>query len=136
GAKARGLADTPSDAALDYAGERADLALQLADHLGPMLTAQRTDSVYRDLERPLIPVLVAMERAGVRIDAAALGGQSQHIDRELASRSAQIFELAGESFNINSPKQLSEILFERLKLPALKRNAKTKTASTASDVLE
>ena len=85
---------------------------------------------------PLIPVLVAIERAGIRIDGPALAAQSQHIERELASRSAQIFELAGEEFNINSPKQLSEILFDKLQLPALKRNAKTKTASTAVEVLE
>ena len=81
--------------------------------------------VYRDLELPLIPVLVAIERAGIRIDGPALAAQSQHVERELASRSAQIFELAGEEFNINSPKQLSEILFDKLQLPALKRNAKT-----------
>jgi DNA polymerase I len=136
GAKARALAEIPADAALDYAGERADLALQLADRLAPLLVTDHLDSLYRDLERPLIPVLVAMERAGVRIDANALGGQSQHVDRELATRSAQIFELAGESFNINSPKQLSEILFEKLKLPALKRTGKTRTASTAVEVLE
>jgi DNA polymerase I len=136
GAKAIGLADVPPEAALDYAGERADLSLQLATRLGPVLTAEGLDSVYADLERPLIPVLVAIERAGVRVDARALGSQSQHIDRELAARSAQIFEMAGEPFNINSPKQLSEILFEKLQLPTLKRNVKTKTASTAVEVLE
>jgi DNA polymerase-1 len=136
GAKAIGLAEVPADSAVDYAGERADLALQLADRLGPMLDAAGLDSVYRDLERPLIPVLVAIERAGVRIDGNALAGQSQHVDRELAARSAQIFELAGESFNINSPQQLSKILFDKLQLPTLKRNVKTKTASTAVEVLE
>src|SRR6185503_16009779 len=101
-----------------------------------MLVTEQLDGVYRDLERPLIPVLADMERAGVRIDAAALSSQSQHVDRELATRSARIFELAGAEFNINSPKQLSEILFDKLQLPALKRNAKTKTASTAVEVLE
>ena len=80
-------------------------------------------AVYHDLELPLIPVLVAIERAGIRVDGPALAAQSQHVERELASRSAQIFELAGEEFNINSPKQLSEILFDKLQLPALKRNA-------------
>ena len=102
------------------------------------MLAEATSStgVYRDLEQPLIPVLAAMERAGVRIDGAALAGQSQHIDRELAKRSAQIYELAGEPFNINSPQQLSKILFDKLQLPALKRNVKTKTVSTAVDVLE
>jgi DNA polymerase-1 len=81
-------------------------------------------------------VLVAIERAGVRVDAATLAHQSTRVDRELASRSTRIFELAGAEFNINSPKQLSEILFDKLQLPALKRNAKTKTASTAVEVLE
>jgi DNA polymerase I len=136
GAKAIGLAAVPANAAVNYAGERADLALQLADRLGPMLDATGLDSVYRVLERPLIPVLVAIERAGVRIDAATLAAQSQHVDRELAARSTQIFELAGESFNINSPQQLSKILFDKLQLPTLKRNVKTRTASTAVEVLE
>ena len=136
GVKAIGFADTLPETALNYAGERADLAFQLADRLTPMLVSESLDGVYRDLERPLIPVLAAMEQAGVRIDRQTLAGQSQHVDRELATRSAQIFELAGESFNINSPKQLGEILFDKLQLPALKRNVKTKTASTAVDVLE
>jgi DNA polymerase-1 len=136
GVKAINLSDTTAEAVLSYAGERADLALQLADRLSPMLVTDRLDGVYRDLERPLIPVLARMERAGVRIDAASLAGQAQHVDRELARRSEQIFEIAGEQFNINSPPQLSKILFEKLQLPALKRNVKTKTASTAVEVLE
>ena len=136
GAKAISFADVPSDALLDYAGERADLAWQLAERFEPLLAADGLDSVYRDLERPLIPVLVAIERAGVRIDANALASQSLHVERELAARSAHIFELAGEPFNINSPKQLSEVLFEKLQLPMGRRNVKTKTASTAVEVLE
>ena len=136
GTKATALADATPDAVLNYAGERADLALQLADRLSALLVKEQLDGVYRDLERPLIPVLAAMEQAGVRIDSAALAAQSQHVDRELAARSAHIFELAGEIFNINSPKQLSEILFDKLQLTPLKRNVKTRTASTAVDVLE
>jgi len=136
GAKALALSHLPIDAAVDYAGERADLALQVA---GPLENGLETDGLlplYRDLEMPLIPVLVAIERAGIRIDGPALARQSQVIDRELATRSAEIFRAAGEEFNINSPKQLSQILFEKLNLPALKRNIKTRTASTAVDVLE
>ena len=97
---------------------------------------KRSQDLYQSLELPLVPVLVAIERAGVRIDAAALLSQSQRIDQELASRSRQIFEIAGEEFNINSPPQLSLILFEKLSLPVLKRNVKTKTPSTAVEVLE
>ena len=136
GAKAIPFADIPADTALDYAGERADLALQLSSTLRELLRREELEAVYRDLELPLIPVLAAIERAGIRVDGPALLAQSHHVDKELASRSAQIFELAGEEFNINSPKQLSEILFDKLQLPALKRNAKTKTASTAVEVLE
>jgi DNA polymerase-1 len=136
GAKAVGLADIPAEAVLDYAGERSDVALQLADRLGTKLASEGLDDVYRNLERPLIPVLVAIERAGVRIDAPALASQSQRVERELASRSEQIFELAGESFNINSPKQLAEILFDKLQLPVSKRTGATRTPSTAVEVLE
>ena len=136
GAKSIPFSQIPAEAALDYAGERADLALQLSKTLGELLRREGLETVYRDLELPLIPVLVAIERAGIRVDGPALLAQSHHVDRELATRSAQIFEMAGEEFNINSPKQLSEILFEKLQLPALKRNAKTKTASTAVEVLE
>ncbi len=136
GVKAVTIADLSPEQLLNYAGERADLPLQLAARLGPQLTADHLDAVYRDLEQPLIPVLTAMERRGIRIDIAALAAQSERLERELTLQSARIHELAGETFNINSPKQLSEILFDKLQLPALKRNVKTRTASTAVDVLE
>ena len=126
----------PPSGAGNYAGERADLALQLADRLSPMLVSDRLDGVYRDLERPLIPVLAAMERAGVRIDAAALAGQSQHVERELATRSAQIFELAGESFNINSPKQLVGDPVRQAAAAGAQAQRQDATASTAVEVLE
>src|SRR5215213_4750792 len=136
GAKAVSLAHVSPETLLNYAGERADLALQLANRLSPMLTTDQVDALYRDIERPLIPVLARMELAGVRLDAEALAAQSTRVDRELSGRSEQIYEIAGEAFNINSPPQLSKILFDKLQLPALKRNAKTRTASTAVDVLE
>jgi DNA polymerase-1 len=136
GAKSVVLTSLPPEAALDYAAERADLAFQLAPVLRPLLDKEGLTDVYRNLELPLIPVLVDVERAGIRVDAARLAAQSQQVDRELATRSAQIFEMAGEEFNINSPKQLSEILFTKLQLPALKRTGKSKTPSTAVEVLE
>jgi DNA polymerase I len=136
GVKAIGFAEVPMGAALDFAGERADLALQLADRLGPMLVTDHLEAVYRELEMPLIPVLVDLERAGIRIDGPSLAAQSQHIERELQTLAGRIHELAGGDFNIGSPKQLGEVLFDRLKLPALKRNVKTRTPSTAVEVLE
>ncbi len=136
GAKAMPFAELPADGLLDYAGERADVALRVAGPLRDLVAREALQDLYQSLELPLVPVLVAIERAGVRIDAAALLSQSQRIDQELASRSRQIFEIAGEEFNINSPPQLSLILFEKLSLPVLKRNVKTKTPSTAVEVLE
>jgi len=136
GAKALGLETLPPAAILAYAGERADLPLQLSERLAPLLASEGLDGVYRELEMPLIPVLAALEQAGVKLDGAVLAGLSGRVDRELHERSARIFELAGESFNINSPRQLSEILFEKLQLPASRRTGKTRVASTAVEVLE
>ncbi len=136
GAKAFTVDQVPIDAALDYAAERADLPLQLADRLRGQLEAEGLARLYDELELPLVPVLVDLERAGVRIDQPALAAQSQQIEQELATRSRRIFALAGLEFNINSPKQLSEVLFDKLQLPALKRTGKTRAASTAVDVLE
>src|SRR3954468_6318116 len=136
GAKAISLADVPVDAAVVYACERADLVGQLAPALRGLLAKEQLGDVYATLERPLVPVLMAVERAGVRVDTAALAAQSQTVDRELAQRSATIFEMAGGEFNINSPKQLAEVLFERLQLPVLKRTGTSKAPSTAVEVLE
>jgi DNA polymerase-1 len=136
GAKAMSLADVPVDAALVYACERADLVGQLAPALHQMLAKEQLSDVYSTLELPLVPVLIAVERAGIRVDTTALAAQSQRVDQELAQRSATIFEMAGGEFNINSPKQLSEILFDKLQLPVLKRTGTARTPSTAVEVLE
>src|SRR5262252_617776 len=136
GVKALSLADVPAEAALDYAGERADLVGQLAPRFRELLEREQLLAVYETIERPLIPVLIAMERAGVRVDGAALAAQSQKIEQELSQRTAQIYEAAGGEFNINSPKQLSEILFDRLQLPVLKRTGASRAPSTAVEVLE
>ena len=136
GAKALTYADVPPEVVLDYAGERCDLPLQLAGRLRPRLVEDGLDSVYVDLERPLIPVLVAVERAGVRIDVDALAAMSARISDELETRQRDIHTAAGVEFNINSPKQLSEVLFERLQLTPLRRTGKTKVASTSVHVLE
>ena len=136
GVKALPFAQVPVEGLLDFAGERADLALQLAARLEPMLTEQGVESVYRDLELPLVPILADMEKIGVRVDARTLLSQATRVDRELNLRSTAIFSMAGEEFNINSPKQLAEILFEKLKLPVLKRTGTSRAPSTAVEVLE
>jgi DNA polymerase-1 len=136
GTKARPFAELPPDALLDYAGERTDLALQLADAFVPALARESLDSVYRDLELPLVPILARLEQTGVRVDVPALTAQAARVEHELGALAAEIYRLAGETFNIGSPKQLAEVLFDKLKLPVLKRTGTTRTASTAVEVLE
>ena len=136
GAKALPFAKVAPESFLIFAGERADLARQLSNRLAPLLVTDHLEAVYRQLEMPLVPVLVDVERAGIRIDGPALAAQSQHIEQALAQHTARIWELAGEQFNINSPKQLGEILFEKLQLPSSKRTGKTRSTSTAAEVLE
>ena len=92
--------------------------------------------VYREIDLPLAPVLYRMERSGVRIDTAVLGEMAQRFGRELERLGERIFELAGRRFNINSPKQLGEVLFTHMGLPAPPSRGKTKAVSTAQDVLD
>jgi DNA polymerase-1 len=138
GAKSVSFANIPLQAALDYAGERSDLALQIATPLRAMMVAQDLVGVYDEMEHPLIPVLMAIERAGVRIDGPALASQAQRIDEELYTLARRVYELSGEEFNINSPKKLGEILFDKMGLTTetLRRTSKTKAHSTAFEVLE
>ena len=136
GTKAVPLSRVSPDAALTFAGERADLARQLSHRLAPLLVTDQLETVYRELEMPLVPVLADVERAGVLIDGPALAAQSRHIEGELARITTRIYELAGEDFNVNSPQQLGRILFEKLQLPTAKKTGKTRSASTAADVLE
>jgi DNA polymerase-1 len=136
GAKAVSLADVPVEAIVDYAAERADLVGQLAPVFRELLAKEQLARVYEELERPLIPVLVDVERAGVRIDGPALASQSQRLDADIARRSKEIYESAGGEFNINSPKQLAEVLFEKMQLPVLKRTGTSRAPSTAVEVLE
>ena len=94
------------------------------------------ERVYREIDLPLAPVLFRMEQAGVRIDTAVLDGLSKRFAQELERVGERIFELSGRRFNINSPKQLGEVLFTHLGLPAPASRGKSKAVSTAQDVLE
>ena len=136
GAKTPDFDRLPPEAVLAYACERADLPLQAAEPLRAHLDEHRLAQLYRELEQPLIPVLADIEHTGIQVDTDALADQSQRMDAELSALQSQIFSLAGEGFNINSPRQLSAILFEKLALPIRKKTGKTRAASTAADVLE
>jgi DNA polymerase-1 len=136
GAKQSPFVALPRGVLAEFAGERADLAGQIAGPLRAALERDELVSVYRDLELPLVPVLAELEWVGVKVDTSVLAAQSSRVERELAERSARIHALAGMEFNINSPKQLAEVLFDRLQLPVSRRTGKTRTASTAVEVLE
>ncbi|HKZ53490.1 MAG TPA: DNA polymerase I [Candidatus Acidoferrales bacterium] len=116
--------------------EKADFVGRLAAPLREEVKAQELGPVYEQIEQPLAPVLAAMERVGVRLDPSALEELSAACEKEIATLTARIYELAGVEFNLNSPKQLGEILYEKLQLPPPRRRGKTKAASTAADVLE
>jgi DNA polymerase-1 len=138
GAKAIPFRDLPLDRARAFAGERADLALQMSGRLRELLKQEDLETLYETLELPLVPVLVAIERAGIRVDTGTLASQAGKVDQDLSRLAAVIYEQAGEEFNINSPKKLSEILFDKLgmKTETMRRTTKTKAQSTAFDVLE
>jgi DNA polymerase-1 len=138
GAKAISFREIPVERVRDFAGERADLALQMAGTLRDLLRREELETLYETLELPLVPVLVDIERAGVSVDGAALVSQSGKVEQELARLASAIYAHAGEEFNINSPKKLSEILFEKLgmKTETIRRTTKTKAQSTSFEVLE
>ena len=132
--KRKSFADVPIEEAAPYAAEDAALSYELMDLLFGKLREQDMEKIYFDIEMPLIRVLADMEKAGMKIDSVFLGSLSKELDLELESLSRRIFFLAGEEFNINSPKQLSKVLFHSLGLSPTKR---TKTGfSTDVDVLE
>lgn len=136
GAKAVAVDAVPASSLLNFAGERAELPLRMADGLREDLAKAGLSDIYRNLELPLIPILADIERAGVRLDVEALAHLSRAMQAELDTLSAHIFGLAGGEFNINSPKQLGEVLFDRLQLQPSRKTGKTKATSTAMDVLE
>ena len=125
----------PIDKATAYAAEDADVTLRLYKHLQPRLLADHMVGVYETTERPLVEVLRAMEAEGVAVDRAVLSRLSGEFAQKMAAMEAEIYETAGESFNIASPKQLGEILFDKMGLAGGKKT-KTGAWGTGADVLE
>ncbi len=116
--------------------EAADLTGRLASKLARELDDAGLRQLYEEMELPLVPVLTRMERAGVKIDSAVLAQMSERLSRESESKAREIFALSGSEFNINSPKQLGDVLFNKLNLPKPAKHGKGKVISTAQDVLE
>jgi DNA polymerase I len=125
----------PLDQATAYAAEDADVTWRLYAALKPRLWRERMTTVYETLERPLAPVLVMMERAGIKVDRADLARLSAEFSQRMALLEADIQQMAGQPFNVGSPKQLGEILFEVMKLPG-GRKGKTGAYSTDAEALE
>jgi DNA polymerase-1 len=116
--------------------EAADVTGRLATALRKEVDDQGLTSVYEEIDAPLVPVLARMEDAGVKIDLAALERMSGKLQREAAVKARDIYERCGVEFNINSPKQLGDVLFNKLALPMPAKHGKGKKISTAVDVLE
>ena len=121
--------------AAKYAAEDADVTLRLHRVLKPQLIENQVSTVYETLERPLVPVLAAMERTGVHVERDVLSRMSNTFAQRMAGLEDEIQELAGEKFNVGSPKQLGEILFDKMGLEGGKKG-KTGAYSTGADVLE
>ena len=138
GAKQISFAEVPVDVATQYAAEDSDITLQLHLELSKKLQEhqqQQQLKVYREIEMPLIQVLAKMEQTGVLVDSKTLEKQSEELSIKIAQLEQQAYELVGREFNLNSPKQLQEILFEEQNIPVIKKTP-TGQPSTSEDVLQ
>ena len=125
----------PVDEATRYAAEDADITLRLWQYLKPRLHRNKVTVVYETLERPLVPVLAEMEMYGIKVDRDTLSRMSNGFAQKMAGLEAEIHAMAGRSFNVGSPKQLGEVLFDEMALPGGKKG-KTGAYATGVDVLE
>ena len=125
----------PISEAINYAAEDADITLRLWKFFKPQLHKNNVTKVYESLERPLVPVLADMERNGIKVDRDTLSRMSNSFAQKMAGLEAEIFQLAGRNFNVGSPKQLGEVLFDELEIPGGKRG-KTGAYATGAEILE
>jgi len=133
--KAKSFAAVDIDRAKEYSCEDSEITLRLQSILEQRLNEIDNYALFQDLEMKLVPVLIAMETTGVKIDVEFFKAMSERFAHELSSLEQRVFELTGEQFNINSPQQLGAILFEKLKLPVKKKTRKKSEYSTDFEVL-
>ena len=129
------MRDVPLEKQTEYAVEDADITFQLAQHFRPELKEANTEKLFQDIEIPLLRVLADMELEGINLDKEFLNSLSEDLNNDISNLEKKIYEVAGEEFNIGSPKQLGEILFDKLKLVDKPKKTKTGQYSTAEDVL-
>ena len=136
GKNQKSMRDVPAAEVAEYAAEDADVTWRLHEAFTPKLVEAGLESVLHDLESPLVPVLAGMERAGMDIDLEGLARYSVELGEDSARLEAEVRELAGVDFNLGSPKQLGEVLFDRLKLDPKAKKTKTGQYATGEEVLE
>ncbi|TQO38185.1 DNA polymerase I [Arenibacter algicola] len=129
------MRDVPLEQQTEYAVEDADITFQLAQHFRPELKEANTEELFNDIEIPLLHVLTDMEQEGINLDKDFLNSLAKDLDNDIKNLELKIYKEAGEEFNIASPKQLGEILFDKLKLVDKPKKTKTGQYSTAEDVL-
>ncbi|MEI8204751.1 MAG: DNA polymerase I [Bacteroidota bacterium] len=132
----RGMRSVEKEKLKEYAAEDADITLQLMHHFAPLLEENEFTTLFNTIEMPLVPVLAAMEQEGVKVDTKALNEYSNELEGEILDVQTQIYDMAGRTFNISSPKQLGEILFNELKIVEATKFTKTKQFSTSEDTLQ
>ncbi len=129
------MRDVPIEKQTEYAVEDADITFQLAQHFRPELKEANTEDLFKNIEIPLLRVLAAMESEGINLDEAFLNSLSEDLNNDIAALQQKIYTEADQEFNIGSPKQLGEVLFDKLKLVDKPKKTKTGQYSTAEDVL-
>jgi len=129
------MRDVTVEQLLDYASEDADVTLQLRQRFEPMLVSAKASALFEEIEIPLIPVLAGMEAEGIRLDTGALKQISGELEKDITGMDQAIQKLAGTAFNVSSPKQVGEILFEILKITEKPKKTKTGQYATGEDVL-
>lgn len=130
------MRDLPPASVYEYACEDADVTLKLKNKLEKELDENNVRKLFEEIEMPLIPVLAYMERNGVRIDTEALKETSRHFTLRMKQIEEEVYQLAGTEFNIASPKQVGEVLFDRLKIVEKAKKTKTGQYVTSEEVLE
>ncbi|GGZ20567.1 DNA polymerase I [Echinicola pacifica] len=129
------MRDVDVDKVVEYASEDADITLQLAQKLNPGLKENKLEKLFYEVETPLIPVLAAMEFEGISIDTESLAALSLTLETDIKRIEAEVFELAGTTFNLASPKQLGEVLFIKMELDPKAKKTKTGQFATGEEVL-
>lgn len=135
GKKQKSMREIPVEMVSDYAAEDADVTLQLRQVFEPMLEKVNAKKLFEEVESPLIEVLCSMESEGIRLHTDALKELSAELTRDIGTLAEKIFEIAGTSFNIDSPRQVGEILFEKLKVVEKPKKTKTGQYATGEDIL-